>query len=146
MKNKIIIRQPANEEELEAMFFLRWFVLRKPWNQPEGSEKDDLEDQAIPIIALMNDQIVGTARLQRNSEKIGQIRYMAVDTEYQRKGIGKSIILTLHQMAKTIGLKKIILDARELSLGFYTKLGYKITKKSYLLFGEIQHWQMEYLL
>lgn len=146
MDNEIIIRQPVNEVELEAMFFLRWSVLRKPWNQPEGSEKDDFEDQAIPIIALMNDQIVGTPRLQRNSEKIGQIRYMAVDPKYQRKGIGKSIILTLHQMAKTIGLKKIILDARELSLGFYTKLGYKITKKSYLLFGEIQHWQMEYPL
>jgi len=128
------------------MYFLCWFVLRKSWNQPEGSEKDELGEKAIPIIAIINDQIVWTARLQRNSEKVGQIRYMAVDSEYQKKGIGEKIILTLHQMAKKIRLKKLILDAREPSIGFYEKLGYRKIEKSYILFGEIQHWQMEYIL
>ena len=128
------------------MYFLRWSVLRKPWNQPKGSEQDDLEEKANSIIALLDNQVVGTARLQRNSEEIGQIRYMAVDLMFQRKGIGKKIILYLHQMAKKMGLKKLILDAREPSLDFYKKLGYKIVRKSYVLFGEIQHWQMEYQL
>lgn len=71
---------------------------------------------------------------------------MVVDPDYQRQGIGKNIILTLYQIAKEMGLKKIILDAREPSVGFYTKLRYKITRKSYLLFGEIKHLQMEFIL
>ncbi len=146
MEKIVIIREPENEAELEALFTLRWEVLRKPWNQPKGSEKDDLEDNAMHIIAIKSNKVIGTARLQRNSLEVGQIRYMAIDPEYQRTGIGKKIILTLHQWARQLKLKKLILEAREPSLEFYTKLGYKITKKSYVLFGEIQHWQMEYSL
>ena len=146
MKKLLIIREPETVAECDAMFDLRWKVLRKPWNQPKGSEKDDLEDITTHIIALREKKVVGTARLQKNSLEVGQIRYMAVDPEYQRTGIGRQIILTLHQRAKQLQVQKIVLDAREPSIEFYTKLGYKITKKSYVLFGEIQHWQMEYIL
>jgi N-acetylglutamate synthase-like GNAT family acetyltransferase len=146
MKNLPIIREPETMAEREAMFDLRWKVLRKPWNQPKGSEKDEIEDKTIPIIAIYEDKVVGTARLQRNSLEVCQIRYMAIDPEYQRRGIGRQIILVLHQRAKQLKFKKIVLDAREPSLRFYKKLGYKIVQKSYVLFGEIQHWQMEYQL
>jgi predicted acetyltransferase len=40
------------------------------------------------------------------------------------------------------GYKKTILHAREIALPFYEKLGYRITEKSHLLFGEIQHYLM----
>ena len=146
MKKSLSIREPEIAVERDAMFDLRWKVLRKQWNQPKGSEKDDLEDKTIHMIAITGKKVVGTARLQRNSLEVGQIRYMAVDPEYQRTGIGRQIILILHQRAKQLQLRKIVLDAREPSVEFYNKLGYKITQKSYLLFGEIQHWQMEYIL
>jgi N-acetylglutamate synthase-like GNAT family acetyltransferase len=146
MKETLSIREPEATTEWDAMFDLRWRVLRKPWNQPKGSEKDDLEDKAIHIIAIIGKRVVGTARLQKNTLEVGQIRYMAIDPEYQRKGIGKQIILTLQQRAKQLQLKKLMLDAREPSLEFYNKLGYKIVRKSYVLFSEIQHWQMEYEL
>lgn len=146
MEKSLIIREPGTAAEHDAMYELRWRVLRSPWNQPKGSEKDDLEEKAVHIIAISENKVVGTARLQRNSLEEGQIRYMAVDPEFQRTGIGRQIILTLHQRAQQLQLKKIVLDAREPSLEFYNKLGYRITKKSYVLFGEIQHWQMEYWL
>jgi N-acetylglutamate synthase-like GNAT family acetyltransferase len=146
MKNPLIIREPETTAEREAMFDLRWKVLRKPWNQPKGSEKDELEDKTLPIIAKYENKVVGTARLQRNSPEVGQIRYMAVDPEYQRRGIGRQIILALHQRAKQLKFRKLVLDAREPSLEFYNRLGYKIVRKSYVLYGEIQHWQMEYQL
>ena len=87
MKKLLIIREPETVTECDAMFDLRWKVLRKPWNQPKGSEKDDLEDITTHIIALREKKVVGTARLQKNSLEVGQIRYMAVDPEYQRTGI-----------------------------------------------------------
>jgi predicted GNAT family N-acyltransferase len=36
----------------------------------------------------------------------------------------------------------MILEARENAVPFYKSLGYEILKKSYLLFGEIQHYTM----
>ena len=44
--------------------------------------------------------------------------------------------------ATKTGRSTIVLDARENAVGFYEKLGYKISKKSYMLFNEIQHYSM----
>ena len=75
--------------------------------------------------------------------KIGQIRFMAVETDSQGKGIGEKLMLHLESIAFENDKKKIILHAREIAIGFYRKLGYELIEKSHLLFGEIQHYLME---
>jgi predicted GNAT family N-acyltransferase len=37
----------------------------------------------------------------------------------------------------------MILQAREGAVKFYQSLGYKVIEKTYLLFGQIQHYKME---
>ena len=37
------------------------------------------------------------------------------------------------------GVKEITLQSREVAIQFYKSLGYKIEKKTHLLFGNIQH-------
>ncbi|MBE9568723.1 MAG: hypothetical protein IMF14_08505, partial [Proteobacteria bacterium] len=49
---RFIIRQPETADEFEQYYFLRWQVLRKPWAQPQGLEKDDIEDSCFHLIAL----------------------------------------------------------------------------------------------
>jgi len=39
--------------------------------------------------------------------------------------------------------KTIILHAREIAVPFYERMGFRVTEKSHLLFGEIQHYLME---
>jgi predicted GNAT family N-acyltransferase len=143
------IKQPSTEEEFEHYFNLRWQILRSPWNQPKGSEMDDLEAHCFHIMAVDDaDNIIAVARLQNNTDSEAQIRYMAVNEKMERQGIGSALIQTMEQhvseqWSTSASTKKIILDARELAVGFYEKLGYKIVSKSYLLFGEIQHYRME---
>lgn len=137
------IKQPETEEEFKDYYQLRWKLLRAPWNQAEGSEADDIEDQCFHVMAVdNNNQVIGVARLQFNSNNEAQIRYMAVAKEKERKGIGRELIKTMEKQAKQSSCKKIILDAREPAVDFYTKLGYKTIEKSYLLFDEIQHFRM----
>ena len=139
------IIEPNSSAEFEQYYNLRYEVLRKPWLQPKGSEKDDGDKSSIHrmIIDESNGKAVAVGRLQFNTSEEAQIRYMAVSDNYQLKGYGNIIVKTLEDIALDKGIRNIILQARENALKFYWKNGYEIIEKSYLLFDEIQHWLME---
>jgi len=140
---KIEIRKPQTEKEFGKYYELRWEALRKPWNQPKGSEKDEYEEKATHIIACINDKIVGVGRVHFNSEKEAQIRYMAVKAKYRRKGIGSLVLTELEGIAKEKGADYISLNARENVLDFYKVHDYKILERAHTLFGSILHWKMQ---
>ncbi|MBS3097259.1 GNAT family N-acetyltransferase [Candidatus Woesearchaeota archaeon] len=135
----ICIREPKTKEEFNSYYKLRWELLRKPWNQPRGSEiDDDLEDKSFHIAAFDKNKIIGVGRLHKNNEEEGQIRLLAVNEDYRKKGVGREIMNKLHQKAKELKLKRIILNARKNSIGFYKKLGYKIIGKAQTIFRKIE--------
>jgi len=135
------LSSPETEQELQQYFHLRWRILRKPWGQAEGSEQDDNESSAYHVMAVENNKTVGVARLEFFNNT-AQLRYMAVDDAYQKQGIGRSIILHMEKHAKKNNAQTLFLNAREIAVGFYERQGYKVTEKSYLLFGSIQHFKM----
>ena len=138
------IIEPTTSEEFKKYYNLRYEVLRKPWGQPLGSERDERDE--ISIHRMIIDEEKGNAlavgRLQFNSTHEAQIRYMAVADDLQGKGLGSQIISALEDVARGKGIQRIILSARENALQFYKNNGYNIMKKTHLLFGEIQHWLM----
>jgi len=109
------IIEPNSSAEFEQYYNLRYEVLRKPWLQPKGSEKDDGDKSSI--------------------------HRMIID-ESNGKAVAVGIVKTLEDIALNKGIRNIILQARENALKFYWKNGYEIIEKSYLLFDEIQHWLM----
>lgn len=139
------IIEPKTYDELKKYYDLRYEVLRKPWSQPKGSERDDKEETSFHrmIIDEQNGNAVAVGRLQLNSIEEAQIRYMAVSDAYQGRGYGSKIVTILDNIAREKGSQKIILQSRENAVKFYEKNGYKIIEKSHLLFDEIQHWLME---
>lgn len=139
----IEIRSPKTKEEWDKYYQLRWEVLRKPWNQPIGSEKDSSEDTSIHFMAIDDDnEILGVCRLQKNSETEGQIRFMAVAEKAQGKGIGKLLINAVENKSKELGIKTIVLQARENAVPFYKSCHYTVVEKTFLLFNSIQHYLM----
>ena len=139
------IIEPTTAEEFKKYYNLRYEVLRKPWLQPKGSERDEEEETSLHrmIIDEPNGKAVAVGRLQFNTIEEAQIRYMAVSDDYQGMGYGSKIVKVLDNIAREKGSRKIILQSRENAVKFYEKNGYKIIEKSYLLFDEIQHWLME---
>jgi N-acetylglutamate synthase-like GNAT family acetyltransferase len=139
-----LIKEPRTPEEFGAYFLLRWQILRKPWNQPKGSEIEPDEAQCIHAMVLNEkNETIGVCRLQFNSKEEAQIRFMAAREDYQRKGVGTALINYLEKKAKEKGAKRIILQARENALNFYLKHGYTNKGKTKSLFGVIQHYLME---
>lgn len=139
------IRTPTNSIEWDNYFLLRWQILRAPWNQIKGSEKDDIEFKNDTFHAMAIDEfgkIYGVGRLQLLNANEAQIRYMAVSDEIQGKGIGSKILKYLENMAKSKNVKKIVLQARDNAIHFYQRNGYVVQEKTFLLYNEIQHYLM----
>ena len=138
------IIEPTTSEEFKKYYNLRYEILRQPWGQPRGSERDEGDETSIHrmIIDKNSGDALAVGRLQFNSTHEAQIRYMAVADDLQGKGLGSQIISALEDVARGKGIQRINLSARENALQFYKNNGYEIVKKTHLLFGEIQHWLM----
>ncbi len=137
------LRTPHTDADWKAYYALRFSVLREPWNQPLGSEILGDEQDAIHLMAVENDQVLGVARMHESAPNQGQVRCVAVATDQQGKGVGKAIMQALELQAEAKGWNEIVLEARENAVPFYKSLGYQIEQESYLLFGEIQHYRMK---
>lgn len=136
-------RTIKTDEEFSAYYLLRWQILRAPWSQPKGSEKDELESQSIHRGAFdENNTLVGISRLHFTSQHNAQVRYVAVSSEYSGKGIGRLLMIDIEQQAMKRGATRIDLNARENALSFYRKIGYLGDEFSHQLFGEINHFAM----
>ena len=137
--------EPRTKTEFEAYYDLRWRILRKPWELQKGSEKDELDKSSYHLMVVdeSTGEVAAVGRLQINSNDKAQIRYMAVADRYQGQGLGSKIVEELEKIALKKGVKSVILQARNNAVKFYEKNGFEVVEKSYLLFGEIQHFLMQ---
>ncbi len=58
---------------------------------------------------------------------LGEIRSLAVKKEYQSKGIGKKLVLSLLKEAKEFGLKEVLVLTYQQK--FFEKLGFRVIEK-----------------
>ena len=141
--SNLSIRSPQKDDEWQQYYQLRWQLLRAPWQQPEGSEKDSLEDNAIHRAIITGEKIIAVGRAHFLDKTTAQFRYMAVDTDYQQQGFGSKLLLALEQAANSAGAKTIYLNARENALEFYQKRDYIILEPAETLFDAIKHFKMQ---
>jgi N-acetylglutamate synthase-like GNAT family acetyltransferase len=140
----LILQSPTSPSEWDAYFDLRWRILRQPWSQPRGSERDAMDDTAFHLLLL---DIAGTAlacgRLHFNAPDEAQVRFMAVSENVHGRGYGHRILQALEAEAARRGARKIVLNARDNVTEFYTKRGYAVIGEGETLFGVIRHVRME---
>ena len=137
------LRSPATAEEWQRYYQLRWQILRAPWRQPPGSERDELESAAYHLM-LVNEQgdIAAAGRLHQLDTNTAQVRYMAVATEYQGKGAGSRLLAALEAQAVAWGCASVRLNARDTALAFYRRYGYRFVAEAATQFG-IAHLLMQ---
>jgi len=126
----------------DQVFELRDKILRKPLGM--SLKNDDLSrDHSDAIfIAEQNNKIIGCVLLHHLDNERTQLRAMAVYDEWQGKGIGRLLVNALEDFSRREGYKKIILHARKVALGFYSRLGYSIKGGEFTEVG-IPHYMME---
>lgn len=136
-------RSPQTSFEWEDYFDLRWRILRAPWDQARGSEKDDREETSEHLmIAGPDSRPIAVGRLHFNTPAEAQVRYMAVEPESQGQGLGGRILLEFEKRARAAGATSIILNAREDAQRFYQKHGFTAVGPAATIFDAVKHVRM----
>ncbi|MDB5235027.1 MAG: hypothetical protein JWR44_2020 [Hymenobacter sp.] len=147
MPISVSIQSPQTPAEWAAYYALRYEVLRRPWQQPLGSERcsADAEPTTVHALVLASEQpaaALAVGMLQLTDARQGQMRFMAVAPEVAGSGLGSQVVEYLEKQARAAGLAEIILHARETAVGFYEKHGYAVVEPSHTLFGVLPHFLM----
>lgn len=143
MSKGLQLKSPQSDAEWQAYYQLRWQVLRAPWQQPPGSEQDELEAESTHLMLVAdNGDIAAVGRLHQLDATTAQVRYMAVADAWQGQGAGATILQGLEQQARLLGLQRVVLNARDTAIHFYTKQGYQVLAAAPTQFG-ISHQRMQ---
>ena len=131
-------------DALDSDYFeLRWRVLREPWKQPRGSERDSLDGTAFHlVIRTPEGKPVAIGRLHVNSPAEAQVRFMAVDPAWRNRGLGGRILRGLEDQARARRVADIVLNAREDASEFYLAHGYQVEGPGETLFDKVRHVRM----
>ena len=120
------IKSPESTEEWESYLLFRWEVLRKPLGMTKDSLSDSIEDKSFHLMGIDAEKnVIASGRVHFNSENEAQIRYMAVDDRFKRRGIGSEIVDKLERYATSKGAEIMVLNSREEAISFYSSLGYE---------------------
>ncbi len=138
---------PKTETELAEYFEFRWSHLRKPWGFPEGSEKDEYESVSEHrTIKNQMGEIVACGRVHLNTAEEAQIRHIAVETTYRRKGVGKMILQALESVAREMGAERAVTNSRETSIDFFQDCGFEVIDDAPEELGKLKRKQMRKIL
>ena len=142
MKEKVVIA-PFNSNLHLAAKEIRAEVLRKPLGLPADDPAFDDKETDTHFVALENDKAVGVVVLVPNYiPDTGKLRQMATAEGVRGKGYGIALVKALEEYAAENGMTSIILHSRHYAVGFYEKLGYKITSDVFQEVG-MDHYVME---
>jgi len=120
-----LLKSPENKDEWERYLLFRWEMLRKPLGMSMDSLADSIEEESFHLMGIDEEgNVIASGRVHFNTLDEAQIRYMAVDDNFKRQGIGSEIVTELERYALSKKAVTITLNARENAISFYLSLGY----------------------
>ncbi len=90
----------------------------------EEFDETDANPDTKYIVLLDDDFPIATCRMYALSDTEVGVGRVVVLPEYRGKELGRKVIEEAEAWAMDLGYKKVILDARDVAVGFYEKLGY----------------------
>lgn len=82
-------------------------------------------ENIIPLVALMDNKIVGFAEFELN----GHIDCFYVHDEHQGQGVGRSLMNAIFNKANTLQLKRLFAEVSITAKPFFESKGFKVLKQ-----------------
>lgn len=115
----------AVTDDLEACHALRHAVFVIEQEIDPAEEWDDLDGQAVHLLARQDGKPVGTARLLVTGDT-GRIGRLCVLREARGLGVGAGLVrASLAHFRTQPGVKRVVLGAQCYAIGFYEGLGFE---------------------
>lgn len=137
---------PAEQEQARELILSG---LGEHFGHIDYSLNPDLDDiaghylaQGAPFLSVWDgDRLVGTGCLIREAEGVSRIVRMSVHPDYRRRGIGRSLVAALVNLARERGDRKVVLETNrtwEDARGLYLRAGFTICRED----EELVHMEM----
>jgi len=120
-----------NSPEYQKMVALRYDILRRPLGLEFTDEELAKEVNDILIAAFDDERLLACCMLTAISKEKCRLRQMAVHNSLQGKGIGATMMNFAENVARDRGFKEITMHARKTAVGFYEKLGYRVSGEEF---------------
>ncbi|UCF82765.1 MAG: GNAT family acetyltransferase [Desulfobacteraceae bacterium] len=124
---KLLIRSFLTSDESDVIDLWHRCNLVVPQNDPRKDIAAKLKVQPeLFIVGVISERIVSTAMAGYDGHR-GWVYYLAVDPDYQRKGIGRQMMEKVEKSLRELGCQKINVQVRssnESVVSFYKHLGF----------------------
>ncbi len=127
------------------MIELRYSVLLEPIGVPLTFINESGEKHDILIGAYGDGTLCGCCILTVQDDGTMKLRQMAVDLQKQGTGIGKILLRYAETLCKKQGYTLLQLNARDVVIPFYEKLGYQIQDAGFTEVGIPHHTMIRHL-
>ncbi|MDN3712247.1 GNAT family N-acetyltransferase [Paracoccus cavernae] len=118
--------------DLETCMAIRLKVFVEEQHVPVEEERDAHDETATHLLAVVDGQALGTARILRDGTT-GKIGRVAVLPQARGTGLGAALIrAALVELRATPGVTRAKLGAQTHAIGFYEKLGFAAYGPEYL--------------
>jgi predicted GNAT family N-acyltransferase len=124
----ISIRRADWQIDRDTLGAIREEVFIREQSVPADMEWDEFDAQSRHVIAMAQGIPIGTGRLLPD----GHIGRMAVLRAWRGRGAGSAILAGLMQIARELGMRRVLLNAQVQAMPFYLSHGFQAEGGEYL--------------
>ena len=127
LRMKKIIDIDFGSSRYDELVELRYKILLEPLGLKflDKYRENEMSYLHVGCIESLDDKLVGGLMLVPVNNEDIRLMQVAVDTRYQREGIGREMVKYAEKRAKEAGFSRIIMHAMLSVVHFYEKLGYQ---------------------
>jgi predicted GNAT family N-acyltransferase len=132
---KLTLKVVTYTDKISEIKFVRREVYQIEQEIEPNKIFDDQDEMAEQILAYLDNQPVGTARIRYLEHQVASIEKLAVLSNARRQGIGKEIIKKALELATQKNVEEVKIRAQEYVKGLYEQLGFEQEGESFKVEG-----------
>ena len=129
--NSLQIETVRYRDEIAAIKHIRTTVFQIEQGVSADLEFDGLDEGSMHLLAYLNDEAVGTARIREIDGDTAKIERLAVLSSARNKGIGKQLMRSALNIIAQQHKSQAMVHAQEYIADLYQQLGFEMVGKRF---------------